>query len=411
VGTTEVTLTVTDSNGQSSSCKTTVTVTDTTLPSIIAPEDVVADNGAGVCSATITLTAPEASDNCELESLNHDQADDIFPVGETIVTWTAKDVNGNQHTATQKIIVNNTTPLIESVVASPSSAAINSEVMLEITYTDNNVSNATIDWNDFTAPETVNNPANIFEVSHSYAKSGSYSVTITLTDVCGSSAFVYENIMVFEKRAGAVKGSGWFNSLPGYYLKDQRASGKAQFAFIAEYKNQGSVPVGNTTFNFKAGNLKFRSTQYELLLVDGQTAVLKGTGKLNNKGGYDILISMLDNDISHGDNDDSKKDKDDKKSKKSDRVRVKIWDPSGNVIYDSQPGAEDEAVASTALGGGSIEIEKVKMDFMSTYESPVATSYGEEESTTVFPNPYSDWVVVQFNAVSHENVIIQIMEI
>ncbi|MEX2231786.1 MAG: HYR domain-containing protein [Cyclobacteriaceae bacterium] len=413
VGTTEVTLTVTDSNGESSSCKTTVTVTDTTLPSIVAPEDVVVANGEGVCSAKITLTAPEASDNCELESLKHDQTDDIFPVGETIVTWTAKDVHGNQQTATQNVIVNNTSPVINSVVVSPSTAAINSQVTLGITYTDNNVSGATIDWDDFSAPQTVNKPANIFEVFHSYAKSGSYSVTITLTDECGSSAFVYETIMVFEKRVGSVRGSGWFNSMPGYYLKDRKASGKAQFAFTAEYKNLGTVPVGNTTFNFKAGNLKFRSAQYELLLVDGENAFLTGTGKLNNKGGYGILISMVDDETKVKDpkGGKDKKDNADKNSKKSDRIRVKIWDPSGKVIYDTQLGAKDEAVATTVLGGGSIEIEKDKMDFMNSYESPVATSFGEdEESTKVFPNPYSDWVEVQFHAVSQENITILIIE-
>ena len=43
-----------------------------------------------------------------------------------------------------------------------------------------------------------------------------------------------------------------------------------------------------------------------------------------------------------------------------DRFRIKIWDGSqGNgVVYDNELGAEDGAVPTTALGGGSIVIHK-----------------------------------------------------
>jgi hypothetical protein len=40
-----------------------------------------------------------------------------------------------------------------------------------------------------------------------------------------------------------------------------------------------------------------------------------------------------------------------------DLFRIKIWKTdSGEVLYDTQPGAADQAAATTALGGGSVVI-------------------------------------------------------
>jgi hypothetical protein len=42
-----------------------------------------------------------------------------------------------------------------------------------------------------------------------------------------------------------------------------------------------------------------------------------------------------------------------------DKFRIKIWDSAtGAVVYDSQPGAADDAKPTTALGGGSIAVRK-----------------------------------------------------
>ena len=41
----------------------------------------------------------------------------------------------------------------------------------------------------------------------------------------------------------------------------------------------------------------------------------------------------------------------------NDRVRIKIWDrATGNVVYDNQSGAADDASASTVISGGSFVI-------------------------------------------------------
>jgi hypothetical protein len=395
-------------NGVTTSCTANVTVIDDIKPTITL-KDVTVPNDRGACYATLNLLdpllQPVLSDNCgvSLDKLTKDKTDDIFS-GITTVTWTVTDVNGNQQIATQKVTVTNATPVISSVVPSETSVAVNQPVILTITYADDNVANAVINWGDDSTPETINDPLNIFEASHAYLTSGSYSATITLTDACGSSAYVYQSITVFNQRGASAKGAGWFESPPGSYMKDLHASGKATFSVEAVNQTIDQAPVGKTSFNFKAGKLKFKSTAYQWLNVEGKTATLKGSGTVNNIRGYQILISMLTentpNVSSTGKN---------KQPKTKDKIRVKIWDPSGVAIYDTQPGSPDEAIPSTPLGAGQLTIEEAASALSETYESPVASSFGEE-SMSAYPNPFIDWMEVEFPSASQENVIIQLLD-
>ena len=103
VGTTVVTWTVTDIHGNSSSCTQTITVTDNEKP-VISVSPVLscfASNNFG-CSINLGATA---TDNCGVLSLTSN-APGCFPVGTTIVTWTATDIHGNVSTATQLVTRN-----------------------------------------------------------------------------------------------------------------------------------------------------------------------------------------------------------------------------------------------------------------------------------------------------------------
>jgi hypothetical protein len=395
VGITEVLLTVTDANGSSSTCETKVTVTDAILPEIAAAADVIAENDDGECFATIELEQPEVSDNCEV-TVSSDFEGNVFPVGETIVTWTATDASGNKKSTVQKINVANLNPMINSVEAPTSSVIVNDLVSLTVNYSDNNIKDAIIDWGDGSALETVIEPANNFEVSHTFLKSGSYAVYITLTDKCGKSTYSYTTVVVSNGKSGSVRGGGWFHSPRGAYVQNPNASGKATFAFEASNLTHNQVPDGNIVFNFHEANLKFRSTQIEWVRIADETASIRAVGRLNGDRDYRILIS-----VAQDGQENPKKDKEN-------RIGIKIWDPMGNGIYDTQ--APDEAVATTQVTGGTIEIKQERPNFNEKYESRVATSFGEETSS-VYPNPFTDWVDVEFSSTSHENVAIQVMDL
>ena len=118
VGTTTITWTATDAAGNSSTTDQTITVVDTTKPSITAPVNVTMEATAAL--STVDYTTPVASDIVGVTSFTND-APATFPVGTTIITWTAKDAAGNINTATQSVTVTDTTaPVI--------SAPINAEV-------------------------------------------------------------------------------------------------------------------------------------------------------------------------------------------------------------------------------------------------------------------------------------------
>jgi gliding motility-associated-like protein len=111
VGTTTVTWTVTDANGNTKSCNQSVTVVDTEAPHIICPSsltDVPAD--AGSCSASgLDLGTPVTSDNCGIQSVTNN-APSSFPMGTTLVIWTAKDIHNNTATCMQTVEVVDLTP-------------------------------------------------------------------------------------------------------------------------------------------------------------------------------------------------------------------------------------------------------------------------------------------------------------
>lgn len=444
VGVTEVTLTVMDASGHTSSCETTITVTDPIAPVLPTLEDITVVAGGDDCSAIVELPVPEASDNCAIASITHDRENNVFPAGETIVTWTAQDIHGNLATTTQKVVVTNFAPVIVSVTASASAVSAGKPITLTTHFTDDNAASATIDWGDDSPPQTINNPSEVFEAVHAYREIGFYDITVTVRDHCDALASGAHAVAVYDG-GGSVRGDGWFNSERGYYLKNPRAAGKAQFHFDANYKHGSSVPKGSISFKFKDGKLEFKSTALHWLMVEDDHATLYGTGKVNGEKNYSILVAAVDedwkghphdkkqgkdkdkragkhedkdkkhgkpDDKKHGDDKKDDKKKDDKKGKKKDdRIRVKIWDPAGKVIYDTQAGDDDGALAANEIGGGSIEIKQSKVDeFKEKLEDIISHHFGEE-APSVYPNPFTDWLKVQYNRGGHEPVVIQLLDL
>ncbi len=111
--------TATDGGGNQTSDTQTITVIDTTAPTISAPLAVTVNTGPGAvsCDAFVsnaTLGTATASDNCGgTVTVARSPAGNTFPVGTTTVTWTATDAAGNTATATQDVtVVDDTPPVI-----------------------------------------------------------------------------------------------------------------------------------------------------------------------------------------------------------------------------------------------------------------------------------------------------------
>ncbi len=117
VGTTTVSFRATDAAGNTAECSFNVTVKDDEDPSIETVENITVSNDAGMCSAVVNYTTPEATDNCGIESIEITEGMEPgseFPSGVTTITYIATDTNGNTATSTFTVTVNDTeAPIIE----------------------------------------------------------------------------------------------------------------------------------------------------------------------------------------------------------------------------------------------------------------------------------------------------------
>src|SRR5690606_4274433 len=100
VGTTTITWTVEDANGNTASCQQLVIVRDVTPPSLTCPVTLNVNSDSDACEASnVTITPPTAtSDNCSttpvvITGTRDDQLGlgDPYPVGTTMITWKATD--------------------------------------------------------------------------------------------------------------------------------------------------------------------------------------------------------------------------------------------------------------------------------------------------------------------------------
>jgi alpha-tubulin suppressor-like RCC1 family protein len=180
--------------------------------------------------------------------------------------------------------------------------------------------------------------------SHSYSTAGVYTITLTVTDRYGLSAqSVFEFAVVYDPAAGFVTGGGWINSPAGAYAADPTLTGRANFGFVSRYQKGAAVPSGDTEFQFQAGNLKFKSTTYDWLVISGPQAKYKGSGSINGGGDFGFLLSAVDGAVTGGGG--------------TDKFRIKIWNKvTGTVIYDNQTGGTEDAAATTMISGGDIVI-------------------------------------------------------
>lgn len=103
-GETVVTWTATDASGNSSSMTQTVTVEDTTAPVILELNNITlqAQSSEGTAHE---LIVPEVKDTADPAPSITNDAPELFPLGETVVTWTATDSSGNSSSVVQIVRV------------------------------------------------------------------------------------------------------------------------------------------------------------------------------------------------------------------------------------------------------------------------------------------------------------------
>jgi hypothetical protein len=268
----------------------------------------------------------------------------------TVVCWGA---NGNRQ-ATVPFCLNLISPpicrpLVGAITAPVVPVQVNTTITASASFTETGTltHTAVFNWGDGTssaATVTEASGSGTATGTHTYSTAGVYTITLTVTDQYGGTGqSVFEFVVVYDPAAGFVTGSGWINSPAGAYPTDPTLTGRANFGFVSRYQKGVTVPSGNTEFQFQAGDLKFKSTSYDWLVIAGPQAKYKGSGTINGAGDFGFLLSAVDGAVNGGGG--------------TDKFRIKIWDKgTGSVVYDNQMGGTDDAAATTVIAGGDILI-------------------------------------------------------
>jgi hypothetical protein len=189
LGTTAVTWTATDEAGNFSQTtqNVTVTVTDNEAPIVTAPADV--NTEATGTTTTVSIGTATAMDNVTPSAsitLTSD-APAAYPVGPTTVTWTGTDVAGNSSTATQLVMVSDTTP---------PALTVPDDVSVEATSATTTVAIGTAAANDTVdgALTPTNDAPTAFGV-------GTTVVNYTVTDTAGNTSTGTQTVTVSDTTA------------------------------------------------------------------------------------------------------------------------------------------------------------------------------------------------------------------
>jgi gliding motility-associated-like protein len=105
-----ITFTASDDCNNTSTTVATFSVIDTVAPVLTCPADIIMANDPGLCSANVNVPIPEYTEDCSqvilINSFNGtSDASGNYPVGITLVTWTATDGCGNSDTCIMSITV------------------------------------------------------------------------------------------------------------------------------------------------------------------------------------------------------------------------------------------------------------------------------------------------------------------
>ena len=192
-GSETVTFTATDACGNVSSTTATFTTEDTTAPVIGCPGDVTAVTEDGDCGAIVNFQPAVAIDNCGSAFTYQTgglASGSVFPVGDTLIEYTAQDDCGNLATCTFTVtVIDDDAPVA---------------ICQDLTVLLDDTGNATITAdqlnfgsNDNCGVESLAINVNTFDCSNV----GANQVTLTVTDIHGNTATCVASVTVLDNTA------------------------------------------------------------------------------------------------------------------------------------------------------------------------------------------------------------------
>ena len=137
---------------------------------------------------------------------------------------------------------------------------------------------------------------------------------------------------------------GAFVTGSGFYVVSGQSKSKAHFTFDAKFRPGASLPNGSVKLWIPGGRFDFESTAIEMLVVSSDRAQFWGTG-MSNGVAVRFRVTAVDGDAGAGN--------------ASDAIRIQLWNAAGTtLLFDTQPGASQDAPVTTAIEAGNIQIHR-----------------------------------------------------
>jgi gliding motility-associated-like protein len=194
VGLTSVVYTATDASGNKSECTFDVIVRDLSAPLVESClANIIASTSDG-CNGVVNWTAPEFEDCSEITVRSNYQPGDIFPIGETTVSYIATDINGMEaHCEFTVTVEDKAAPIISSC---PTDIVLLASSSCEVV----------AEWDE---PIAADNCDQVVTVQSSMASGDLFPIGVTevvyeFTDEVGNSSFCIFNITVNDESAFSI---------------------------------------------------------------------------------------------------------------------------------------------------------------------------------------------------------------
>jgi hypothetical protein len=197
-----------------------------------------------------------------------------------------------------------------------------------------------IDWQLAAGPVTVTESggAGTCTGSNVYSVPGTYQVIVSIIDQMGGTGADSIAITVATVAApppppgppplngGSVRGMGRLPLGGGQVNGFGGREAAVWFDVHARVSKETGNIKGHASVRIPKAHFALVSTSLTKLVVNGTRADVSGTGKLNGRRRVSFIMCAVDE--QQGD-----------RSTGTDRIRIKVWDEAGTVLFDTNPGA------------------------------------------------------------------------
>jgi len=298
VGTSTITYITVDGSGLSDTCTFTIIVSDTEYPVILnSPTDLTVYISESSCEVVVTWAEPTATDNCGLQSWNPSTGG-TFSVGETSVSHTAIDINGN---ITSEMFIVTVLDTISPVsISCPTNITVANDL---------GVCGAAVNW---PLPVATDNCGDVnYTLVSQYGPMdiipvGTWTIVYSIEDESGNTLMCEFDVTVEDSEAPVIVGgpsvnvNGCTNSLVNWQepTATDNCNGSAVFTVTSSPTpalNNGDVfPIGTTTMTYttvdSSGNVS--TFTFDVVVAPAPTVSIAGAGSVTLCRGENASISV-----------------------------------------------------------------------------------------------------------------------